>query len=98
MTNEKDKSTVEAEIRKVMDRFTDAVSDKDLNGVMCLCSPDLVWFDFIAPLHHVGAYAYRKVWEQFCEWDEAPTVITHEHLSMPFDLETNKALRDLNQE
>jgi uncharacterized protein (TIGR02246 family) len=149
MATEKDKATDEDEIREVMDRFTDAVRNKDLNGVMSLYSPEIVWFDFMAPLQHRGTEAYRRVWERCFDWFEAPIgveirdlsitagndvafshslihlnetfkngqrldfwmrgttcfrkfngrwMITHEHLSIPFDLETNKALWDLKPE
>ena len=142
MATEKDKATDEDEIRELMDHFADAIRNKDLNGMISFCSAHIVWFDFMAPLQHVGADACF-------DWFEAPIgveirdlsitagndvafshslihlnetfkngqrldfwmrgttcfrkfngrwMITHEHLSIPFDLETNKALWDLKPE
>lgn len=146
MTSEKDKAVDEARIRQLIDGFVEAIRAKDFDGVMSIYAPDILWFDFMAPLQHVGADEYRKLWEQCFAAYEGPIgaeirdlsitvgddvafghsvnrfsgtmkngqkldfwfrwtaclrkidgtwTITHEHLSIPFDLETDKALWEL---
>ena len=52
----------EAEIRQRIDKFVEAVRAMDLKGVKPIYAPDIVSFDFVPPLQHVGAEAKLKNW------------------------------------
>ena len=56
------RATDEADIRRRIDELLAALHDMDLEGVMALCAPDIVSFDIVPPLRHVGAEAKRKNW------------------------------------
>jgi uncharacterized protein (TIGR02246 family) len=52
----------EADIRQRIDKLAEAIRAMDLEGVMSIYSPDLLSFDIVPPLQHVGAEAKRKNW------------------------------------
>src|SRR5262245_470387 len=52
----------EAEIRERIDKLLQAIRAMDLEKAMSAYAPDLVSFDIVAPLKHVGAEAKRKNW------------------------------------
>jgi uncharacterized protein (TIGR02246 family) len=52
----------EADIRRRIDNCANALHAMDLEGVMALYAPDIVSFDIVPPLRHVGAEAKRKNW------------------------------------
>ena len=52
----------EADIRRRIDNGVKAIRAMDLEGVMALYAPDMVSFDIVPPLRHVGAAAKRKQW------------------------------------
>jgi len=52
----------EADIRRRIDNGVKAIRAMDLEGVMALYAPDIVSFDIVPPLRHVGAEAKRKNW------------------------------------
>jgi uncharacterized protein (TIGR02246 family) len=52
----------EADIRQRIDKFVEAVRAMDLEGVKPIYAPDIVSFDFVPPLQHVGAEAKLKNW------------------------------------
>jgi deazaflavin-dependent oxidoreductase (nitroreductase family) len=52
----------EADIRRRIDDGVKAIRAMDLDGVMALYAPDIVSFDIVPPLRHVGAAAKRKNW------------------------------------
>jgi uncharacterized protein (TIGR02246 family) len=54
--------TDEADIRQLIDKLVEAISAMDLEGVMSIYAPDLVSFDIVPPLQHLGAEAKRKNW------------------------------------
>lgn len=56
------RTTDEADIRQRIDNYVDAIRAMDLERVMAIFVPDLVSFDFEAPLRHLGAEAKRKNW------------------------------------
>lgn len=53
-------TTDEADIRQRIDRLVEALRAMDLEGVMSLYAPDIVSFDIVPPLRHVGAQAKRE--------------------------------------
>jgi uncharacterized protein (TIGR02246 family) len=55
-------ATDEANIRQRMDRWVQALRTMDLEGVMSLYAEDMVSFDFVPPLRHVGAKAKENNW------------------------------------
>jgi len=52
----------EDDIRRRIDSGVKAMRAMDLEGVMALYAPDMVSFDIVPPLRHVGAAAKRKQW------------------------------------
>lgn len=55
-------ATDEADIRQQIDKLVQAIRDMDLEVVMSIYAPDIVSFDFVPPLQHVGAEAKRRNW------------------------------------
>jgi uncharacterized protein (TIGR02246 family) len=64
MTRETDRAASEAAVRRLIDRYVEAIRTKDIDGVMSAYAPDFVAFDVVPPLRFVGAEAYRKVWQE----------------------------------
>ncbi len=56
------RATDEADIRQRIDKLAEAVRAMNLEGVMSIYAPDIVSFDIVPPLKHVGAEAKRKNW------------------------------------
>ena len=52
----------EAAIRQRIGELVEAVSAMDLNGVKLAYAPDIVSFDIVPPLRHVGAAAKWQNW------------------------------------
>jgi uncharacterized protein (TIGR02246 family) len=63
MTVKNNKPSAQAEIRRLMDNWAEAIRSKDVNGVMSQYAPDVEAFDLAPPLQYRGADAYRKNWE-----------------------------------
>jgi ketosteroid isomerase-like protein len=62
MTMGTEHSKDEAKIRQCIDRFVEAVRATDLEGVKPVYAPDLVSFDIVPPLRHLGAKAKLRNW------------------------------------
>jgi ketosteroid isomerase-like protein len=54
-----------SEIRALLDRQSEAMRTKDIDRLMSLYSPDIVYFDVVPPLRYVGAAALRG---RFLQW------------------------------
>lgn len=52
----------EAEIRARIDRLVESIHAMDLDGVRTAFAPDIVSFDIVPPLRHVGAAAKGRNW------------------------------------
>jgi uncharacterized protein (TIGR02246 family) len=52
----------EADIRQRIDKCVEAIRAMDLEEVTSIYAPDIVSFDIVPPLQHVGAEAKRKNW------------------------------------
>jgi ketosteroid isomerase-like protein len=52
----------EADIRRRLDKLVQAICAMDLDGVKPIYAPDMVSFDIVPPLQHVGAEAKWKNW------------------------------------
>ena len=59
--------SIEVEIRGLLDAQTEAIRAKDLERLMSLFSPDIVYFDVVPPLQFVGTSALRS---RFLQWFE----------------------------
>ena len=57
-----DRAIDEADIRRRIDHCAKALHGMDLKGVMAIYAPDIVSFDIVPPLRHVGAEAKRQQW------------------------------------
>lgn len=55
-------AVAEADIRQLIDKLVEAVRTMDLEGVNSIYAPDIVSFDIVPPLQHVGAEAKWKNW------------------------------------
>src|SRR5437016_2688639 len=53
------------EIRGWIDRWTKAVSAKDIDRLMELYTDDVVAYDVVPPLQYIGKAAYRADYQQF---------------------------------
>ncbi|WII73498.1 nuclear transport factor 2 family protein [Bdellovibrio sp. 22V] len=58
-------SSEESEIRDVLERFSEALTAKDLDKIMSFYSEDVVAFDVMPPLQMVGKEEYRKAWNHY---------------------------------
>ena len=56
------RATDEADIRQRIDKLAEAIRAMNLEGVMSIYTPDIVSFDIVPPLRHVGAETKRKNW------------------------------------
>lgn len=79
METQVDPRVEEAQVRRLIEDWTKAARDKDIDGLMACYAPDVVSFDMIPPLQYVGADAYRKDWQQGFEMcQEAGEFETHD--------------------
>ncbi|RWK60362.1 nuclear transport factor 2 family protein [Mesorhizobium sp.] len=58
-------TSAETQIRALLDSRSAAMGDKDIDWVMSLYSPDIVYFDLVPPLQYAGSSALR---ERFSDW------------------------------
>jgi len=58
-----ERATDEADIRQRIDKLAEAIRAVNLEGVMSIYAPDIVSFDIVPPLQHVGVEAKRRNWE-----------------------------------
>jgi len=146
MTTATSKAMDEGQIRKLMDDRVKAVRTRDVNGSMSNLALDILSFDVVNPLQHIGSDASRKRAEEWFSSFQGPIgyeirdlsitaggdvafshglshvsatrtdggqldmwwrttvcfrkiedkwMVTHEHNSVPFDVENGKASLDL---
>jgi len=55
----------ESELRALFDDRSEAMRQKDIERLMALYSPDVVYFDLVPPLRYTGAAALRA---RFLDW------------------------------
>jgi len=58
-------ASTESEIRALLDRQAEAMRDKDIDRLMAVYSPDVVYFDVVPPLQFIGSTALRA---RFLRW------------------------------
>jgi ketosteroid isomerase-like protein len=139
-------ASTESEIRALLDSRSEAMRAKDIDRLMSLYAPDVVYFDLVPPLRYAGSAALRARFSRWFDgWDgpigmeigdltvaasgdiatafmllrasgtrtNGPEVgywvrttngfqrsdhgwlITHEHVSLPVDFESGRAVMDL---
>ena len=59
-----------AEVRALIDRWTDAVRRHDLDAILVDHDPDMVMFDVPPPLQLKGIDAYRATWDFFFRYHQ----------------------------
>jgi uncharacterized protein (TIGR02246 family) len=136
----------EIQIRWLINKWLDAIRNKDIDAVMSHYAPDVETFDIVPPLSSSGRDNYRKGWETWFSTIEGPVeyemhdlkvaaaenvafchsvnrvssvgkdggasrtwlratvgfekvdgkwLVTHEHISVPFEMKTGMAALDL---
>jgi ketosteroid isomerase-like protein len=139
-------ASTQSEVHELLDSRSEAIRIKDIDRLMALYSPDIVYFDLVPPLQYVGSAALRGRFSQWFDawrssigleirdltivadgdvaaafmllrasgtlknglevgyWVRASNtfrrlhhgwLITHEHVSLPVDIETRSAVMDL---
>jgi uncharacterized protein (TIGR02246 family) len=62
----------QAQIRRLIERWAEAVHTGDMRGVLADHADDIVMFDVPPPADGVrGIHAYRETWPPFFEWQAA---------------------------
>jgi uncharacterized protein (TIGR02246 family) len=64
--------STESEIRALLDLRSEAMRAKDLERLMSLYSPDVIYFDVVPPLQYVGSAALRARFSQWFDGFEGP--------------------------
>lgn len=78
----------DSEIRALLDSRVDACQRKDIDRLMSLYSPDIVYFDVVPPLQFTGPDEVRRNFLRwFGEYDGPIELETHElHVAMSGDV------------
>ena len=58
-------ATNEEQIKQLVERWAEAVRNKDMEGILAQHSADMVMYDVPKPFKSVGIDAYRKTWDTF---------------------------------
>jgi ketosteroid isomerase-like protein len=61
-------TSTQSEVRELLDIWSEAIRIKDIDRLMALYSPDIVYFDVVPPLYYTGSAALRR---NFLRWFEA---------------------------
>jgi uncharacterized protein (TIGR02246 family) len=56
---------IESDIAALLERRSEAMRNKDIDQLMSVFAPDVVYFDLVPPLQYVGSDALR---ERFVHW------------------------------
>lgn len=139
-------ATTQAEIRALLDSRSEAMRLKDIDRLMALYAPDIIYFDIVPPLQYAGSAALRArfsnwfdgwesaiglelsdvtIWasedtaaasmllrasgtrkngrevgywvrtSNSCQRSDHGWQFTHEHVSIPVDLESGRVVMDL---
>lgn len=72
-------TSYESEVRALLDARVDACRRKDIDQLMSLYSPDIVYFDVVPPLRFVGSAEVRRNFTRwFDEYEGQIGLETHE--------------------
>lgn len=58
-------ASTESEVRALLDSQSEAMRTKDIDRLMSVYSPDIIYFDTVPPLQYAGAAALRG---RFLQW------------------------------
>ena len=58
----------EGAIRELIENWSTAVRNKNLDGILANHSPDILMFDVPPPIQSKGIEAYKKTWDLFFHW------------------------------
>src|ERR1700675_1733336 len=72
MTTATSKALDETQIRKLIDNRVEAVRTKDVNESMSNLAQDILSFDVVNPLQHIGSDASRKRAEEWFSSSQGP--------------------------
>jgi uncharacterized protein (TIGR02246 family) len=92
------RTTAETEIRQLIDGFQRAIRAKDLSAVLSVYAPDIVSFDLVPPMQHVGIAAYRRPWEAtFASFDgQIGYEVSDLHITAADDLAFSHSLNQMS--
>jgi ketosteroid isomerase-like protein len=62
---EDDMSSTESEVKALFDSRSEAMRVRDIDRLMAVYAPDVVYFDLVPPLRYAGAAALR---DRFLDW------------------------------
>ena len=65
-------TSTEAEVRALFDRQFAAIRAKDVDRLMAVYSPDVVYYDVVPPLRYVGSAALRGRFTQWFDGYDGP--------------------------
>lgn len=102
-------ASTQTELQALLDSRVEACRAKDIDRLMSLYSPDIVYFDLVPPLQYTGSAAVRgnflRMFDGFkssigqeirgLHMSDHRWLITHEHISLPVDFESGRAAMDL---
>jgi uncharacterized protein (TIGR02246 family) len=57
-----DKSTAEAEVRELVNRWLASIHTQDIDGIVSHYAPDILAFDAMSQLQFKGVKSYKKHW------------------------------------
>jgi ketosteroid isomerase-like protein len=67
---EDEMTSFESGVKTLLDRWSGAIRERDIERLMSLYSPDIVYFDVVPPLHYTGSAAVRR---NFLRWFDSWT-------------------------
>jgi ketosteroid isomerase-like protein len=68
----------EKDVRELIENWTKAVRNRDINSILAFHSEHIVMFDVPEPFQSVGLEAYRKTWEVFFQFTKPGVFDVHE--------------------
>ena len=75
-------SNDEREIRALIERWSQAVRDQNMDGIRADHDPDILLFDVPLPLLSRGLEAYMTSWEAFLSSSEKPVVFDFQDIEI----------------
>jgi uncharacterized protein (TIGR02246 family) len=57
--------STQSEVRALIDSWSETIRTKDIERLMAMYAPDIVYFDVVPPLHYTGSAAVRR---NFLRW------------------------------
>jgi uncharacterized protein (TIGR02246 family) len=74
MSDGRNETSDQKDIRTLIENWAAAVRRKDLDGILRRHAPGIVMFDVPPPLQSTGIEAYRKTWSVFFSWSHDPVI------------------------